>query len=151
MTLKFTLKIRFLSMSRLCVITQQRSLTLITWDDKSLKIVIHQQRKSGNGAQKEIYGSQLRTYQVVIMGKREVEDATEQQLNLVVLKNIIKTFCTSDQNNLPAELTSSHQNLFHGIQNQRCGPDAFSVVWKRYTFRWFLLVILGRYCQKCSA
>ena len=49
MALKFTVKIRFSNMSRLCVITQQQSLTLVAWDAKSLKIVIHWQRKPGNG------------------------------------------------------------------------------------------------------
>ena len=50
MVLTFTVKIMFSHMSRLCVITQLQSLTLITWDAKSLQILIQRQRKSGNGA-----------------------------------------------------------------------------------------------------
>ena len=50
MALKFTVKSRFSNMSRLCVITQHQSLTLMTWEAKSPKVGIHWQGKYGNGA-----------------------------------------------------------------------------------------------------
>ena len=48
--IKIYCKNMFSNMSRLCVIIQQPSLTLITWEAKSRKVVTHWQRKSENGA-----------------------------------------------------------------------------------------------------
>ena len=74
---------------------------------------------------------------------RELESTTQQQLNLVIFKNIIKTFGTQIQTYLPVELTSSYQNLFHGIQNQRRGPQ-MPFLWcgSRCTFTCFFLLAL---------
>ena len=66
MVLKVTVKI----MPRLCDTKQQQSLTIITWEVESLKIEIHWERKSENDAKREIYGSQLCTYQIATMQKQ---------------------------------------------------------------------------------